>query len=120
MQFLVDASMPRRVGSVIAAHGHHPFDVRDIGFQSATDGEIAAHAQRERLCILTRDLGFADERNYPPASYEGIVVLDLPNTASEEGITDLFSAFLTNYKDEPSLAGRLFILESEGVRVRRQ
>ncbi len=79
MHFLIDASLPRSAARMVRHLGHDATDVRDIGMGSATDDLIAAHARSHQLTPVTRDFDFADIRNYPPADYSGIVVLQLPD-----------------------------------------
>ena len=81
MRFLVDASLPHSGTALLQQMGHEVVDVRDIGMRSATDGIIAAHARCNGQTLVTRDFDFADIRNYPPADYAGILVLQLPDDA---------------------------------------
>src|SRR5687768_13515451 len=46
------------------------------------DDAIAAYAKSEQRALVTRDFDFADIRNYPPAEYPGIVVVQLSEDAS--------------------------------------
>jgi predicted nuclease of predicted toxin-antitoxin system len=81
MRFLIDANMPRSTAESLKRYDHEAVDVRDIGMGSAADSEIAAYAQQNRLALVTRDFDFADIRNYPPAQYAGLLVLELPDDA---------------------------------------
>ena len=63
MTFLVDADLPRSAADVVRCPGYDAVDVRDIGLRHADDSEIAGHAQREHLCLVTGDFDFADIRN---------------------------------------------------------
>jgi predicted nuclease of predicted toxin-antitoxin system len=65
--------------------GHDAVDVRDMGMRSAPDEAIAAQARQNRQILITRDFDFADIRNYPPADYAGIVVLQLSEDATAGG-----------------------------------
>src|SRR5437879_2161332 len=93
MHFLIDASMPRSTAPLVRSRGHHATDVRDIGLGGAADQDIAAYAQAQQLAILCRDFDFADIRNYPPDQYAGIVVIDLPSTATAPTIMQLVDGF---------------------------
>ena len=55
----------------------------------APDDGIAEYARRNRLILITRDLDFADIRNYPPSLYEGILVLKLRQDAIAKGFGNL-------------------------------
>ena len=82
MHFLIDASLPRSTIESVTRRGYLATDVRDIGMSDAPDGEIAAHAKRHTLVILTADFDFADIRVYPPGEYHGIVVIERPENAT--------------------------------------
>ena len=84
MRFLLDASLPRSAGAMLPRFGPEATDVRDLGLRNAPDDVIAAHAQRNQLALVTRDFDFSDIRNYPPADYAGIVVLQLPDDAPQK------------------------------------
>jgi hypothetical protein len=69
MRFLIDANMPRSTAESLRRCDHEAVDVRDIGMGGAADSDIAPYAEQNRLALVTRDLDFADIRNYPPAQY---------------------------------------------------
>ena len=118
MHFLIDADLPRSVVPLIVAAGHAATDVRDIGLGSAADPLIAAHARSHRLCLLTGDFGFADVRNYPPDQYGGLVVLELPNSATEQTILRLVQDLLAQTHVLNRLPGRLAVVSASRVRLR--
>jgi predicted nuclease of predicted toxin-antitoxin system len=110
--------MPGSTRSLIQSLGHDATDVRDIGLGGAPDAEIAAHAQANDFCILTRDFDFADIRNYPPDLYAGLVVIDLPNRALIPAILRLVAQFLGQSDVLDDLPGRLAIVAPGSVRLR--
>jgi predicted nuclease of predicted toxin-antitoxin system len=118
MRFLVDEDLPRSTCALLREYGHTAFDVRDIGYRGAQDSEIAAYAQRERLCIVTGDLGFSDVRNYPPGEYAGLIVLKLPRTATASTILSLLESFLRQEDLADTAPGKLAIVEAGRVRFR--
>jgi predicted nuclease of predicted toxin-antitoxin system len=118
MDFLIDASLPRSTASTVRTYGHQAVDGRDIGLGGSSDADIAAHAQANRLCLLTRDYDFADIRNYPPSQYAGIVVIELPATATAAVINQLVGDFLRLRTVLSQLPGRLAIVEPGRVRLR--
>jgi predicted nuclease of predicted toxin-antitoxin system len=118
MRFLIDANLPRAVIAVVQSLGHQAEFARDIGLASATDEQIAKHALQYGAALLTRDLDFADIRQYPPDRYSGIVVLRLPDSAVAEEIVAALKRFLSEPGFIVSLAGRLAIVEEDRVRFR--
>jgi predicted nuclease of predicted toxin-antitoxin system len=118
MRFLIDANLPRAVIAVVQSLGHQVEFARDIGLASATDEQIAKHALQYGAALLTRDLDFADIRQYPPDRYSGIVVLRLPDTAVAEEIAAALERFLSEPGFIASLARRLAVVELDRVRFR--
>ena len=110
--------MPRSLAERVAKLGHEVQFARDIGLATAPDREIAAHAKKTGAAIVTRDLDFADVRQYPPDLYDGIVVLRLPDTATAAEIAAVAERFLHEPKFLSQLPGRLAIVENDRVRFR--
>ena len=118
MRFLVDASLPRSAADALRKLGHEAMDVRDVGMRGAADDVIAEHARRNQLALITRDFDFADIRNYSPADYSGIVVLDLPNHSTASDVVKAVEAFASSKEWLELLSGRLAIVEPSRVRFR--
>ena len=118
MRFLVDASLPRSAAGMLRQLGYESVDARDIGLRSATDEAIAAHARSNRLTLVTRDSDFADVRNYPPADYNGIIVLQPLDDATAPQVVKLLETFVRRGDWVGQLAGRLAIVEVWRVRFR--
>jgi predicted nuclease of predicted toxin-antitoxin system len=118
MPFLIDASMPRSTGELIRRHGHESLDVRDIMPGSTPDEDIARYARQNGLALVTRDFDFSNIRNYPPADYRGIMVLDLPDDAVAAVVLKALESFLAQPHWVERLSGRLAIVELWRVRFR--
>ena len=118
MRFLIDANLPRSLAEFVSKLGHVAQFARDIGLGTAPDNEIAAHAQKTGAAILTRDLDFADVRQYPPEHYLGIVVLRVPDDAIASDIVAVAARFLRQQHFISHLSGRLAIVEIDRVRFR--
>src|SRR5947209_8702819 len=116
--FLVDASLPRATGDLIRAHGHQATDVRDIGMGTALDPDIAKHARINQLAIISIDRDFGNVVQYPPADYQGLVVIRPPDGATVARVLSLVERFLTDGKVIANLAGRLVVVEPGRIRCR--
>ena len=92
--------------------------MRDIGQGTAPDSATAERAQGERLCIVTRDEGFADILDYPPAKFAGIVVIRTPRGTGRRVVLDLVSRFLRSVEVVSGVTGRLTIVEPGRIRTR--
>jgi predicted nuclease of predicted toxin-antitoxin system len=119
MRFLIDEDLPRSVGNLVRQYGHDALDVRDIGLRGARDADIAAHAKKHGLCLLTCDTGFADIRNYPPEKYSGIIVLRLPAKATSSTILNLLKSLLVQPDVIEQLNGKLAIIGQGRIRIRK-
>jgi predicted nuclease of predicted toxin-antitoxin system len=118
VRFLMDANLPRSAAALLQQMGHDVVDVRDIGLRSAADDVVAGHARHNRQALVTRDIDFADIRNYPPADCAGIVVLRLPDDATAPQVMKLLEAFVGREDWLARLSGRLAIVEAWRVRFR--
>ena len=118
MLFLIDSDLPRSLAGVISSLGHEALDVRGLGLGSAPDERIAAEARQRGACLVTGDFGFADIRNYPPADYAGITVLEIPGDAGTEGILSLARSWLAQPDLLKLLPGRLAIVAPGRIRLR--
>lgn len=118
MRFLIDANLPRSLAEFVSKLGHDVQFARDVGLGTAPDREIAAHAQQTGAAIVTRDLDFADVRQYPPERYSGIVTLRLPDDATAPDIVGVVERFLREQRFLSQLPGRLAIVEKDRVRFR--
>jgi predicted nuclease of predicted toxin-antitoxin system len=118
MRFLLDANMPRSAAGAVQRLGHDAVDVRDVGLDGADDAQIAAYAKEHKLTLVTRDFDFSDVRNYPPAEYAGIIVLELPDHAIAATAVKVLESFLSQPELLAHVPGRLAIVESWRVRFR--
>lgn len=116
MRFKVDENLPIEAAAIFRAAGHDATTVNDEGIGGAQDSDIASILRRENRAIVTLDVGFADIRLYPPQDYPGIVVLRLPrqDKAFVLGICERLVRPLAT----EALAGRLWIVEANRIRVR--
>ncbi|MBI2831254.1 MAG: DUF5615 family PIN-like protein [Chloroflexi bacterium] len=119
MRFLVDEDLPRSTNILLREHGHEAIDVRDIGLRGVSDSDVAAYAQQHGLCLLSGDIGFSNIRNYPPAEYNGLVVLRLPAKATSSTILTLLKGFLSQTEITCQIKGKLAIVEPGRVRIRK-
>ena len=118
MRFLLDANMPRSAVGAVQRLGHEVVDVRDVGLGGAEDQQVAAYAKQHDLALITRDFDFSDVRNYPPAEFAGIIVLELPDDAVAATVLKAMESFLSQPQLLAEVAGRLAIVESWRVRFR--
>lgn len=80
------------------------------------DLDLAALCQRERRSLITLDRGFADIRAYPPAEYEGIIVLR-PENQDKVTVLRLCAQVVAALGTQP-LARHLWVIEPSRLRLR--
>ena len=59
----------------------------------ATDEDLWPQVQQAARFLITKDLGFSDERRYPPGSHQGILVLRLVDDRSSAAAERLTAVF---------------------------
>lgn len=118
MRFMIDANMPRSAIGALEGHGHQVEFARDVGLGAAPDARIAERILQTGYALLTRDLDFADVRQYPPDRYGGIVVLRLPDHFTAAEIVAVLGRFLADPKFLENLRGRLAVVDENRVRFR--
>ena len=95
MRVKLDENLPDRIVAGLAALGHDTDTVAGEGLAGATDEDLWPQVQQAARFLITKDLGFSDERRYPPGSHQGILVLRLVDdrsSASAERLTAVFRA----------------------------
>lgn len=120
MNFLIDANLPRSLAKVFSDLGHQAWDVRDLGLGCANDSLIAQHAQKESLALVTLDGDFGNIRNYPPALYAGIIVLNVPSDTPAKLILTIMEGYPKRDDLLAKIHGRLTIIEPGHVRIRTE
>jgi hypothetical protein len=68
--------------------------------------------------LISCNFHFADIRNYPPEQYHGLVILELPNSATVPVILKLIDVVLGQRNVLANLPGRLAIVEPGRIRLR--
>ena len=59
MRFLIDAQLPQTLGGWFEDRGHEAAHVRDVLGGQAPDRDVARHARRNGLTLVTKDDDFA-------------------------------------------------------------
>ena len=118
MKIKLDENLPERLLPILGDLGHDADTVVREGFRGMDDEDLWPEVQKAQRFLSTKDLGFSDERRYPPGSHPGIMVLRLSDDRSRavaERPASVFGA-------EPieAWAGCLVVVTDHKVRVRRR
>ena len=116
MRFKVDENLPVEVAELLRSWGHEADTVADEHVGGAVDPDLATLCRGERRSLITLDRGFADIRAYPPAEYEGIIVLR-PEKQDKRTVLLLCGQLIQALRMQP-LVGHLWIVEPSRIRLR--
>jgi hypothetical protein len=87
------------------------------GLRGATDEDLWPQVQQAARFLITKDLGFSDERRYPPglpSGHSGASTRRRPQRAAAERLTAVFQAEAVE-----AWAECLVVVTDQKVRVRR-
>lgn len=82
----------------------------------ASDADVIAACAKERRCLVTLDLDFANPLRFPPREFAGIVVLRLPSRPGRNSIAELVDVMIRALQAD-DVFGKLRIVEHDRVRV---
>ena len=116
MRFKIDENLPVELAELLREEGHEANTVLEQGLGGRGDPDIASICQREELVLITLDTDFSDIRVYPPEEFSGLIVLRL-RQQDKTHVLELIPRLIPMFSAEP-LAGRLWIVEEERVRIR--
>lgn len=116
MKFKIDENRPIELAEVIRGLGHEAETVFSESLAGAPDDRVLAIATAEDRVLLTMDKGIADVRQYPPASFAGIVLLRPKRAGRAETIK--FAERHLPTLGTLDLSGRVAVVSETGVRLR--
>jgi predicted nuclease of predicted toxin-antitoxin system len=116
MRFKIDENLPVELAELLREEGHEANTVLEEGLGGRADPDIASICQLEDLVLITLDTDFSDIRVYPPEEFSGLIVLRL-RQQDKNHVLELIPRLIPMFAAEP-LAGRLWIVEEERVRIR--
>lgn len=118
MRIKLDENLPDRLTPVLRELGHDTDTVVQEGLRGQDDDVLWPRVQEAERFFITKDLGFSDERRYPPGSHQGIMVLRLSDDRSLAAAQRFASVSSTEAVD--AWARCIVIVTDNKVRVRRQ
>lgn len=117
-RLLVDEDLPRSTARALRQAGHEAEDVRDVGLQGHSDGDVFARAQAIEATLVTADLGFSNIINFPPGTHAGIIVVRVPDILPSATLNAELLRALNDLPDADR-RGSLVIVELGRIRIRR-
>ncbi len=116
MKFKLDENLGSRTQATLRSHGHDAESVKEEGLSGAPDSALYEACCAEGRCLLTLDLDFSDVLRFPPHKCGGIAVIRVPKNPSL-GLLEQMIARLLATLDHEALAGRLWIIEVDRIRI---
>jgi predicted nuclease of predicted toxin-antitoxin system len=116
VKFKLDENIGRRGVELLKASGHDVMTVWDQGLRGITDEELFQICAAEGRVLVTLDRDFGQITRFPPERSAGIVVLDLGQRATLQGIIGRLRDFLSVLESH-AVSGALWIVEPGRVRI---
>lgn len=116
MKFKLDENFGVRTQENFRAAGHDIQTVRDQILQGCLDQNLYEVCCKEKRCLVTLDLDFADVTRFLPSSSSGIVVIRIPRNPSFALLEQLVRQFLQALTQMP-VEKKLWIVEVGRIRI---
>lgn len=116
LRLKLDENLPRRIEPALRGLGHDIETALSEHLGGSPDPQILAACTRENRILVTLDLDFADIREYPPGSHQGIWVLRPPEQSFDTVLKLVLSA--VKLADTERTAGQLWVIDERRVRIR--
>jgi len=116
MKFKIDQNLPVECATLLVNAGYDAMTVYDQALSGAPDEKIVAVCKAEERILITADLDLTDIRCYPPEASPGFIVLR-SSKQSKAILTELLIRTLPMLDRHP-IAGRLWIVEHDRLRIR--
>ena len=115
MKFIIDADSPYSLIKILKKHSYEAVHVRNL-FPNASDNEVFEYANKNKLIIITKDLGFADM--FIKNKGFGLILMRLPYYFKAEKINKALDEFLSKI-DVNILISSIIILELGRYRIKK-
>lgn len=116
MKFKLDENFGFRTQELFRSAGHDVRSVLDEKIQGCSDKNLYRICCKEKRCLVTLDLDFADITRFSPSLGNGIVVIRLPINPSIVLLRQLISQFLKALEKTP-IEKRSWIVEMGRIRI---
>lgn len=116
MKFKLDENFGKRTFQVFKKAGHDVTTVSGQNISGCRDQFLFDHCRQEERCLVTMDLDFSNVLRFPPESATGIAVFGPHEKPTLSLLEQLARQFIVALSRE-SITGRLWIVESDRIRI---
>jgi predicted nuclease of predicted toxin-antitoxin system len=118
VRFLVDEDCPLSLETLLNSRGYDTIHVKTSGLSGTKDPELFIFAQEQQRIIISRDLGWANIKNYPPNSHCGLIILRFPFEAIAMEIRQVVEQFI-DLVNISEIVGATVIVDKNKFRIRK-
>jgi len=115
--FLTDEMMPPQIASLLCENFHDAIDIHEAGLRGEPDADVFAFAHQHNRILITADLGFSNELQYPPGSHSGIVIVRYPSEIRREQLVENVVRNILSIP-ETDFTGAIIVLSQKRIRRR--
>ncbi|MBN2541738.1 DUF5615 family PIN-like protein [bacterium] len=116
MKFKLDENFSKRMSSILKNSGYEVTTVREEDLQGCSDDELYKKCSKDKMCLVTLDLDFANVLRFPPQEVYGIVVIRVPRNPTLR-ILELLVEQLVESLNKISVKGQLWVVEVGRIRI---
>jgi|TARA_B110000908_G_C10144295_1_gene398294 hypothetical protein len=116
LAFKLDENLGTRGAICLGAYGYDVSTVSEQLLEGTLDDALIEICRIEKRCLVTLDLDFSNPIHYPPARYQGIVVLRPPKNPEYKDLIACLEVLGKALKPVESMAGKLWIVSPLQVR----
>ena len=119
LRFFADHCVSNFIIQALLESGHEVLRLRDYIPKDSADPIVISKSQELDSILISLNGDFADIITYPPASYKGIIALQVRNHPEIiPQLIDRLKDFLAAHPDMSYYKGKLLLVEVHRIRVR--
>ena len=111
MKFLTDENVSPAVVRILRHARHNVWDIKEEGWQGASDERIMMQARKTGRVIISEDLDFGNLRRFPLVHHPGAVLIHYQNMRPHD-VAHRLLRFLNSVKPQ-ALKGAVLVLEEQ-------